>query len=115
MSLPQLHVLARAAAGQVALIVIALAAGWVFASLGLPVPWLSGSMVVTAVLAGRGVVPEMTPAMRDFALLVAGVSIGASVTPDMLGAFATYPISLVILAALVPIALRWLPGLVDRI
>ncbi len=99
MSLPQLPVLARAAAGQVALIVIALAAGWVFASLGLPVPWLSGSMVVTAVLAGLGVAPEMTSAMRDFALLVAGVSIGASVTPDTLGAFATYPISLVILSA----------------
>ena len=40
----------------------------------------------------------MVPAFRELALIIAGISMGASMTPESLGAFGAYPASLAILA-----------------
>ncbi len=88
----------RAIAGQLAMLAAAALGGWVFSLLNIPAAWLSGAMIVTAMLAGAGLVPVMAPALRDVAMLIAGVSMGAAVTPESLGALSAYPASLLILA-----------------
>jgi membrane AbrB-like protein len=90
---------ARSLAGQAGMIALAYAAGRVFDAAGLPVPYLSGPMLATAILSALQIAPVMLPPVRDFALILAGVSIGTSVTPDTIAAFANYPLSLLILAA----------------
>ena len=75
----------------------AFAGGWVFTQLGAPAAWLSGPMIVTAVLAATGLAPPMATALRDVAMLIAGVSMGTAVTPESLGALGAYPASLLIL------------------
>jgi membrane AbrB-like protein len=81
------------------MLAVAFAGGWIFLQVGMPAPWLSGAMIATAVLASLDLVPPLALPLRDLALLIAGVSMGASVTPESLGALGAYPASLVILAA----------------
>lgn len=71
--------------------------GLTFLGLGVPAPWLSGPMIVTAVLAATGLAPPMPTPLRDVAMLIAGVSMGTAVTPESLGALSAYPASLLIL------------------
>jgi hypothetical protein len=89
--------LIRSALSQLGMLAAAFAGGWAFAALGIPAPWLSGPMIVTAVLASLNWVPPLVLPLRDLALLIAGVSMGASVTPESLGALGAYPASLLIL------------------
>jgi uncharacterized protein len=89
--------LIRSALAQLGMLAAAFAGGWAFNSLGIPAPWLSGPMIVTAVLASLNWVPPLVLPLRDLALLIAGVSMGASVTPESLGALGAYPASLLIL------------------
>lgn len=81
------------------MLAVAFAGGWLFLLLGMPAPWLSGAMIATAVLASLDLVPPLAVPLRDLALLIVGVSMGASVTPESLDALGAYPASLVILAA----------------
>ncbi|PSC06676.1 ammonia monooxygenase [Alsobacter soli] len=83
--------------GQLGLIAAAFAGGSVAAWAGVPAPWLTGAMVSVAVLSAIGVAPPMAAPLREFALIVSGMSMGAAVTPESLGAFAAYPASLLIL------------------
>jgi membrane AbrB-like protein len=89
--------LIRAVLAQLGMLAAAFAGGWAFALLGIPAPWLSGPMIVTAILASLDWVPPLVLPLRDLALLIAGVSMGASVTPESLGALGAYPASLLIL------------------
>lgn len=73
----------------------AVAGGAAFSALSVPVAWLSGPMIVVAGLAMAGAPVRLTPLMRDFGLLVAGVSLGSTVTPEALQTIARYPWSLV--------------------
>lgn len=65
---------------------------------GVPGAWLSGAMMATAFLtmAGRGA--AVTGVLRHAALALAGMAIGAGVTPQMLDTFAHYPASLALMA-----------------
>ncbi len=91
--LAQLETLAAAAAGG-ALVWLA----------GVPGAWLSGAMMAAAALtmAGRGA--AITGPARHAALALAGMTIGAGVTPQMLDTFAHYPASLTLMALSLAVA-----------
>jgi membrane AbrB-like protein len=80
---------------------LSLAGGALFAALGLPAGWLSGAMVAMAVLVACGGRPEVPGLLRDAAMLVSGVAMGAAVTPEMLRALGTYPLSVALLVVAV--------------
>ncbi len=62
---------------------------------GLPVPWLSGSMIFVALLAIAGVPISLPALWRDFGLIVSGVALGSTITPEALATVARYPLSLI--------------------
>lgn len=75
-------------------LVVATAGGAAFSALGWPVAWLSGPMIAVAALAMTGAPVRFTPTFRDLAFLLAGTSLGSTVTPDALAAIARYPASI---------------------
>ncbi|GGH10409.1 membrane protein [Alsobacter metallidurans] len=87
----------RAILGQIGLIAAAAGGGWLCDLAGIPAPWLTGAMLATAALSAAHLVPPMVTPIREFALVISGMSMGAAVTPESLGAFAAYPASLAIL------------------
>ena len=87
----------RPAAAQAGLIAVAACGGVAAARAGLPAGWMIGSMLVTALLSTIGRTPVLATPLRDLAMLLAGMSMGSAVTPESLGAFATYPASLAIM------------------
>ena len=88
-------------AGQARMIGASAAGGAVLAHLGVPAGWLAGGMlgVTLLTLAGRGV--QVVAPIRNLAMLTAGLSIGAGVTPAMLQGAAAYPVSLALMIAAV--------------
>ena len=92
-----LHVAALAAAGL---------GGALAAAIGFPAPWLSGAMLVSGILAATGRFPTMPVQVRDFAMLLSGITIGTGVTPETLRALAAVPLSIALLfAAIVTIVI----------
>ena len=83
--------------GQVRMIAASLAGGAVFAYANVPAGWLAGGMlgVVLLAIAKRGA-PIAAP-IRNLAMLTAGLSIGAGVTPQMLRGLSAYPASLALM------------------
>ncbi len=85
---------------QAATIAIGAAGGLLFLSIGIPAGAMSGAMAMLAlvgaspVLANR-VIGQMSPPTRYAAMLVSGVSIGASVTLDTLRNILAYPASVI--------------------
>ena len=82
-----------------------LVAGW----LGLPLPWLIGSLTVTAALGILNIRPfdralGVPMGIRNSFVPVIGVSIGAAVTPDLVGEIARWTPSLIALFLYVPVA-----------
>jgi uncharacterized protein len=72
----------------------AFAGAALFHAIGLPAPSLSGAMVGVALLLAAGRKPEMPPLIANGAMLMTGVAMGAAVTPEMLGGFQKYPLSI---------------------
>jgi uncharacterized protein len=71
--------------------------GLVFHLLGISAAWLSGA-VIGAVLWGLlGHTRPMPAPLVDGAMLISGVTMGASVTPETLAAVTRYPRSLAVL------------------
>ncbi|MCP8940015.1 AbrB family transcriptional regulator [Alsobacter sp. SYSU M60028] len=87
----------RTGAGQIAMLGAGLLGGWLFSLMHVPAPWLAGPMTITVLLVGLRIAPPMLPQVRDVAMLMAGVSLGVSVTPDALHALGAYPVSLTLL------------------
>ncbi len=75
----------------------AAAGAFLFERLGVPAGSLSGAMVGVSLLVALGRPIRLSGFLRNGALLVCGVTMGAAVTPEMLHALRTYPLSLVIL------------------
>jgi membrane AbrB-like protein len=75
------------------------AGGWLSAALGLPAPWLAGSMVVVAAAALAGAPVSVPAPLRNGAFALLGASMGAVVTPETVAQMRAWPLSIAILAA----------------
>ena len=62
-----------------------------------PAGWLCGALAMSAYLSFTGRTALMLPDLRDFAMVLSGLSIGLSVTPETVARFATIPLSLTIM------------------
>ncbi|MGO4172369.1 AbrB family transcriptional regulator [Bosea sp. TAF32] len=80
-------------------LVIALAAvgGGLFALLGMPAAWLSGSMVLSTAVALVRPLPTLRRPWFDATMVLSGTILGSSATPEALAAAARYPASLAVL------------------
>ena len=77
---------------------IATAGGALFAALGLPAPWLTGSMVAIVAAAMADLPVGLPPRLRDVAFLLLGISMGSSATPESVTQMQAWPGSLALLA-----------------
>lgn len=73
----------------------ALIGGGVFSQLGLPMPWLLGSIVGTAAPSMAGLPARVPGPLRSLVLVILGLMIGATLKPEVLGDIAQWPISLI--------------------
>ena len=74
------------------------AGGAVAARLGLPAPWLAGSMMAVAAAVLAGLPLDLPASFRNAAFVLIGISMGAGVTPETLEQLRAWPVSLLLLA-----------------
>lgn len=74
------------------------AGGWAAASLGLPLPWMIGSMVVTTLASMSGAPIAMAAGLRMVMVMVLGVMLGSGFTPEILAVLGEWSISLAVMA-----------------
>lgn len=79
-------------------LLIGAAGGAAFYELGLPAPWISGTMLAVAGAALAGLQVGMPSWLRQLAFVVLGFSMGANITPATLAKIALWPASLLFLA-----------------
>lgn len=72
----------------------ALIGGSLFWLLALPMPWLLGSIVGTAVATMAGLEARVPSGLRDIVLVVLGLMIGATLEPEILSNILRWPLSL---------------------
>lgn len=77
---------------------LAAAGGGLLTLIGAPVSWLCGAMMATGIASLLRVEVRMPRALTDVALILLGVSMGASVTPAMIEQVMAWPLSLALLA-----------------
>lgn len=75
-------------------------------ALSLPAPFLTGPAIAVTLAGLAGMAMEVPARVRDAAFVVLGVSMGTSVTPDVLVAARTWPASFVLLFAAL-VAILW--------
>ena len=73
--------------------------GLVFALLGLPAAWISGSLVACIGLALAGMRIDVPEWLRFLAFVVLGTSMGTMLTPETFARAATWPVSMACLGA----------------
>ncbi len=95
----------------------ALAGIFVFNAAGFPAATLSGAMVGSAALLAAGRSIRLNIWVRDFGMLIGGLSMGSSVTPEMIQGLQRYPLSLLLfglsiiaMMIFIPIYLRRVAG-----
>src|ERR1700737_3828705 len=71
--------------------------GSVFAVLSLPAPWLTGGLLFSAAASLLHQPTKLSNVVKDTAIIVLGITVGTTVTPDMLQHIADWPISIVLL------------------
>jgi membrane AbrB-like protein len=89
----------RRAFEQACVLAAALAGGGALAFAGVPAGWLSGAMIGVAALAAIGRAAPLFAALRQLAILLAGVGMGSGLTPATLGTLARYPVTLALMMA----------------
>jgi membrane AbrB-like protein len=77
------------------------AGGFLFSLLGVPAPWIAGSMAATVALVLAGVRAEVPRPVRDGVFLVLGLQTGAAIDWSVFEGIARWPLSLAILAVTV--------------
>jgi len=91
----------------IAALAIGLGGGAVFWWLGLPAPWLAGSVVTVAAASLSGVIKQAMPRhLTKFIFILLGLQIGGAVTPETLNTLSRWPLSFLILA-LTMVVLVW--------
>lgn len=73
--------------------------GWVFAKLGVPLPWVLGSMAATVAAALAGAPLAVSNSVRSVFVTLLGLVLGSAFTPEVLDRAADWAASLVGLAA----------------
>ena len=91
---PKLHALLA----QAAVLAVAFAGGWAASASGAPAGWMSGAMIAVTAFAATGLAKPFAAPLRDFVILLAGVSMGSGASPHALAALAHYPVSLAMMA-----------------
>ncbi|MGL4242483.1 MAG: AbrB family transcriptional regulator [Beijerinckiaceae bacterium] len=76
-----------------------------FHMLRLPAPSLSGAMVGVACLLAVGRPVRLPQPAANAAMLLSGVAMGAAVTPEMLGGFQKYPLSILMFLACIAVTI----------
>jgi membrane AbrB-like protein len=84
---------------QTLVLLPATAIGGGFAAMGFPAAWLSGGLLASAAMACAGLGSPLGPRLRDLAMMMSGVTMGAAVTPETLRVLTAVPVSLVFLVA----------------
>jgi uncharacterized protein len=69
-----------------------------FNAISFPAPTLSGAMIGVSILLAFGREVRLRSWLRDLGMLLGGLAMGSSVTPEMLQGFQRYPASLIIFA-----------------
>ncbi len=110
---------ARYAENSAARLAVALAVGacgaLVAFALSSPAPFLTGPAIAVTLAGLAGLVMEVPTQLRDTAFVVLGISMGTSVTPDVISAARTWPVSFVFLFATL-VAILWAgPWLMRRL
>jgi membrane AbrB-like protein len=82
---------------QAAVLAVAFAGGWAAAASGAPAGWMSGAMIGVTAFAATGLAKPFLAPLRDFVIVLAGVSMGSGASPHALSALTHYPISLVMM------------------
>jgi membrane AbrB-like protein len=84
--------------GLAATLAVAAAGALAFRALGLPAPWLVGSVIATSAGAIAGKLKPLPDPLRDVVFVLLGVSMGSAVTPTMIASVGLWPGSMVALA-----------------
>lgn len=100
---------------QIETLAAAVAGGTLAARLDIPAGWLSGAMAACAILTALGRGAQLAPALRVAALAFAGMALGSSVTPQMLGAFGRYPASLAMMGLSIVVGVALCAAFVVRV
>jgi len=91
----------------IAALAIGLGGGAVFWWLGLPAPWLAGSVVTVAAASLSGVIKQAMPRhLTKIIFILLGLQIGGAVTPETLNTISRWPASFLTLA-LTMVVLVW--------
>jgi membrane AbrB-like protein len=86
-------------------LILGAAGGWLFSSLGMPLPWLTGPIAVTATLAIAGIAVEIPSWFRPVIFVMLGLTIGSRVNEQLMADLASWPLSLALLVLYVPAAI----------
>lgn len=79
------------------IVALATAGGAAFAFIGMPAAWLSGSMMLSAVVGFMRPLPVLRRPWFDSTMVLSGTILGSAATPEALAAAARYPVSLAIM------------------
>lgn len=79
--------------------------GAVFEFFELPAGWLAGALVAVSALALFGLPVYVPDLLRKIIFVVLGISLGAAVTPETVAGIRTWPITLALLAASLPVTM----------
>ncbi len=90
-------------ARNVLALAVGAAGGAVFYWLRMPLAWMLGAMTATALLALFGARPEVVTWLRSGLIMVLGVLLGSSFTPDLLGHLGDWADSLALLLIYLPV------------
>ncbi|MBS7539074.1 AbrB family transcriptional regulator [Ancylobacter lacus] len=105
----------RALARLAATLALAAAGGTGFAYGGMPVGWLSGALVVTAVAALAGVPVGIPAPLRQVTFVVLGTSMGAALSPETLHGMETWPVTMLVLGLSVPVMMAAVVLYLERV
>ena len=86
---------------QLLQIAVAALGGLIFHLLGVPAAWLSGAVIGTVIWGALGYGVRQLRPIVDSGMVISGVVMGASITPEAVAAIGTYPLSIVLLCVAV--------------
>ncbi len=90
-------------AWYLATLALAFGGGGLFAWLAMPAGWLSGALVATALAALLGAPVGVEKNTRLGVYMILGTSMGSAITPETLRGITTWPVTMGVLAASVPV------------